>query len=88
MASNNYNCSTNQYIEESYYIINQDLRDKQGNERSDVLDLFNFETIDDVRNEAAVEDAIFCSHATTSIVVSNRDLRSCQRSSEQARESE
>jgi hypothetical protein len=71
MVSNNYNCNTNQYIEESYYIIDQDLRDKQGNERSNVLDLFNFEIVDDVRNEAAVKDARFRSHTIVSIVVSN-----------------
>ncbi|XP_059443250.1 uncharacterized protein LOC132175350 isoform X3 [Corylus avellana] len=51
--------SNAEYIEEPYYIIDREVRDKQGNERSDVLDLFNLETIGDVRNKAAVEDARF-----------------------------
>jgi hypothetical protein len=51
-----------EYIEEPYYIIDRDFRDKQGNDRSSVLDLFNFETINDVTNKAAVEDARFPSH--------------------------
>jgi hypothetical protein len=37
--------------------------------------LFKLETIDDVRNEVAVEDVRFRSHTGASIVVSNRDLR-------------
>ncbi|XP_062168374.1 B3 domain-containing protein At4g34400-like [Alnus glutinosa] len=51
-----------EYIEEPYYIIDRDFRDKQGNDRSSVLDLFSFETINDVTNKAAVEDARFPSH--------------------------
>jgi hypothetical protein len=59
--------SNAEYIEEPYYIIDRDIRDKQGNERSDVLNLFNLETIDDVRNKAAVDDARFPSHTDTSV---------------------
>lgn len=56
-----------EYIEEPYYIIDRDLRDKQGNDRMPVLDLFNFETIDDVTNTTAVKDARFPSHTDTPV---------------------
>uniref|UniRef100_A0A2N9FJT0 TF-B3 domain-containing protein n=1 Tax=Fagus sylvatica TaxID=28930 RepID=A0A2N9FJT0_FAGSY len=49
------------YIEEPYYMINRDFSDKQGDDRSPMLDLFNFEMCNnnscaDVTKKAAAKD--------------------------------